>query len=340
MKILSIETSCDETAAAVLHANRGHFDLLSNVVSSQVDVHKKYGGVVPEIAARLQMEMIIPVIEEALKKSKLTLKDIDVVGVTFGPGLVTSLTVGIETVKTIALVANKKLVGVNHIKAHLLANHLENKKIKYPCLGLIVSGGHTQLVLMKNEQDIKTIGQTVDDAVGEAFDKVAKILGLEYPGGPIISKLAKDGDPSAFALPRPMIHHENFNFSFSGLKTAALYTVQKNKKIPKDKKMLIDFCANFEQASVDVLVSKTLRALKKYPVKSFLLGGGVSANPRLRENIAMKIKEKFPEVDIFIPELKFTGDNAAMIGVCTYFEAKNKNFIDPKKIKVDPNLNF
>jgi N6-L-threonylcarbamoyladenine synthase len=188
MKILAIETSCDETATAVLEVKRGHFDLQSNIVSSQIDIHRQYGGVVPEVAARLQMEMIIPVIKEALKKSKSKLEDIDVIGVTYGPGLVTSLTVGVEVAKSLAMANQKKLVAINHIKAHLLANHLENKLIKYPCLGLIVSGGHSQLVLMRDEQNIETIGQTVDDAVGEAFDKVAKILDLGYPGGPIISQ--------------------------------------------------------------------------------------------------------------------------------------------------------
>lgn len=347
MKILAIETSCDETAAAVLETQRGIFKLLSNIISSQIKIHARYGGVVPEVAARLQMEMILPVIEMSLKEAYTKIADIDYLAVTAGPGLITSLTVGVETAKTLALVLGKPLIPVNHLVAHLLVNHLENppetpkysdggrgKKIVYPALGLIVSGGHTLLVLIKNESTYQIIGSTQDDAVGEAFDKVAKILGLGYPGGPIISKLAIKGDKDKFKLPRPMISQQNLNFSFSGLKTAVLYLIRDLKKItPAQTK---DLCASFQQACLDVLISKTLRALKKYPVKSFLLGGGVAANPELRRQLREKLNKNFPDIKIFIPELKFTGDNAVMIAATAYFQTKHP--VNPKKLKADPNL--
>ncbi|MCG2686851.1 tRNA (adenosine(37)-N6)-threonylcarbamoyltransferase complex transferase subunit TsaD [Candidatus Parcubacteria bacterium] len=354
MTILGIETSCDETAVAVLKVKNGKFNLLSNIVSSQVKIHAKYGGIVPEVAARMQMEMIIPVIKEALvgagfKPARtghrpVPTNNIDYIAVTQGPGLVTSLVIGVETAKTLSYILNKPLIPVNHLVAHLLVNCINNK-IKYPAVGLIVSGGHTMLVLMKNPSRGKyeIIGETQDDAVGEAFDKVAKILNLGYPGGPIISKLAINGDKNKFKLPRPMIQQQNFNFSFSGLKTAVLYLTQ-DKKFKKTKQNINDLCASFQQACIDVLVSKTLRAIKKYKPKSFLLGGGVAANSELRKQLKEKINTKFPEVRIFIPELKFTGDNAAMIAVAGYFQAtkntktlKHKNRLD---LKADPNLNL
>ncbi|MFH1457304.1 MAG: tRNA (adenosine(37)-N6)-threonylcarbamoyltransferase complex transferase subunit TsaD [Patescibacteria group bacterium] len=338
MKILGIETSCDETAAAVLEIERGKFNLLSNNVSSQIKTHAKYGGIVPEVAARMQMEIIIPVIEESLNKAKTKLNNIDYIAVTQGPGLVTSLVVGVETAKTLSFTLNKPLIPVNHLVAHLLVNCI-NDKIEYPAIGLIVSGGHTMLVLIKNESNYKIIGETQDDAVGEAFDKVAKMLNLGYPGGPAISKLAITGNKEMFKLPRPMIQQRNFNFSFSGLKTAVLYLI-KDKKFKMTKQQVIDLCASFQQACIDVLVSKTLRAIKQYKPKSFLLGGGVAANPELRKQLKEKINIKFPKVKIFIPELRFTGDNAAMIAVSAYFKIKDKKKIDIKKLKANPNLSL
>ncbi len=417
MKILGIETSCDETSAAVLEIHpakssiknrgvsgkkqfnrikNGNFDLLSHVVLSQEKIHAKFGGIVPEVAARKQMEMIIPVIEQALKKAKTNLKKIDALAVTYGPGLITSLTVGVETAKTLAKILNKKLVAVNHLAGHLLVNHLiqpafaqstkkinrpnwttagkqnswaqvsqpaPTKKIKYPAVGLIVSGGHTFLVLIKNESNYKIIGETQDDAVGEAFDKVAKILNLGYPGGPIISKLAKKGQIGKFDLPRPMISQQNFNFSFAGLKTAMLYLFhpvpsadrakqgQVEGSLPagrhghglqnKNKQAVYNICAEFQQACIDVLVSKTLRAIKKHKPQSFLLGGGVAANSELRKQLQQKISKKYPDIKIFMPELKFTGDNAAMIAVAGYFKLKNKQYLSKDKIDnltANPNL--
>jgi len=402
MKILGIETSCDETAVAVLEIHpvksakpnpevsglfdRVKFNLLSNIVSSQVKTHAKYGGIVPEVAARMQMEMILPVIDESLKQAKIKLKDIDQIAVTQGPGLVTSLIVGVETAKMLAFVLNKPLIPVNHLAAHLLVNHLRqpsfaSKKsywttadrhssvIKYPAVGLIVSGGHTMLVLIKNKihpvksskagsplakfdrVNFKIIGETQDDAVGEAFDKVAKILDLGYPGGPIISNHATKGDKNKFKLPRPMIQQQNFNFSFSGLKTAVLYLTQ-DRKFKKTKQNINDLCASFQQACIDVLISKTLRAIKKHKPKSFLLGGGVSANTELRKQLQEKIeklttpspslKMRGDKTKIFIPELKFTGDNATMIAVARYFQItktqKTLNHKNTLNLKADPNL--
>jgi len=352
MIILGIETSCDETAAAVLEIKRGKFNLLANVVSSQVKTHAKYGGIVPEIAARMQMEMIMPILNQALKlassKSQNTISknSIDYIAVTQGPGLITSLMVGVETAKTLSYILNKPLIPVNHLAAHLLVNCINNK-IKFPAVGLIVSGGHTILVLItssKNGLKYKIIGETQDDAVGEAFDKVAKILNLGYPGGPIISKLAINGDKNKFNLPRPMIQQQNFNFSFSGLKTAVLYLTQKYKNIKTKKHSKSDYelrnlCASFQQACIDVLISKTLRAIKEFKPKSFLLGGGVAANPELRKQLQEKIKSKFTRVKIFMPELKFTGDNAAMVAVAGYFKINNNKKINTKKFKADPNIN-
>ncbi|MFH1456862.1 MAG: tRNA (adenosine(37)-N6)-threonylcarbamoyltransferase complex transferase subunit TsaD [Patescibacteria group bacterium] len=356
MKILGIETSCDETAAAILEIKRSKFNLLSNIVSSQVKIHAKYGGIVPEVAARMQMEMILPVIKESLKPAKLKINDINYIAVTHGPGLITSLVVGVETAKSLSYILNKPLILVNHLVAHLLANHLENKKITYPAVGLIVSGGHTMLVYIKNENNYKIIGETQDDAVGEAFDKVAKILNLGYPGGPVISKLAVSGDKNAFKLPRPMIQQQNLNFSFSGLKTAVLYLTQNKKFIKnassagipqnygmgvKTPKNINNLCASFEQACIDVLISKTLRAIKQYKPKSFLLGGGVSANPELREQLKNTIHNKFKNINIFIPKLKFTGDNATMIAVAAYFKIKNKKINNNIfNLKANPNLSL
>jgi len=339
MKILAIETSCDETSASILEIKNGRFNLLSNIVSSQVKIHARYGGIVPEVAARKQIEDVVPVINESIKKAKIKLSDIDYFAVTQGPGLVTSLTVGVEATKTLSVLLKKPLISVNHVTAHLLANHLSNHKIKYPALGLIVSGGHTLLVLIKNESTFKIIGTTQDDAVGEAFDKVAKILNLGYPGGPIISHLAEKGDPNKYKFARPMISQKNLDFSFSGLKTAVLYLVQdlKKKKI-NIKKEIPHISASFQAAAVDVLVSKTLRALRQHKVKSFLLGGGVSANQALRDKLKQKINSEFTDLDIFIPELKFTGDNAAMIAVASYFKIKDKKFADAKSLRSDPHL--
>ncbi len=339
MKILAIETSCDETAVAILEIKGQNYKVLANLVSSQVYIHKKYGGVVPEVAARKHLENLLPLLNQALKQAKLKQKDIDIIGVVYGPGLITSLIVGVETAKTLSLVWQKPLIPVNHIKAHILANLLKGDKgkfqeIQFPSLCLVVSGGHTSLVVLRNLKDFKTIGQTRDDAVGEAFDKVAKILDLGYPGGPIISQKAENADNQAFDLPRPMIKTNDFDFSFSGLKTAVLYEWAKVKF--KDEKAIRNMCASFQQACIDVLVAKTISAAKKHKVKAVLLGGGVSANKELREQLESAVK-KLRNAQFYQPDLSLTTDNALMVAIASYFGYKEgKREWDA--VKVDPNL--
>src|SRR4030042_3802962 len=285
MIILALETSCDETAVAILETANQNFKVLANLVSSQINIHKKYGGVVPEVAARKHLENLLPLLEKAMKQAKVTQKDIEAISVVYGPGVITSLIVGIETAKTLSLVWQKSLIPVNHIKAHILANLIEGeqgefRKILFPALCLVVSGGHTSLVLLKDLNTFKTIGQTRDDAVGEAFDTVAKILGLGYPGGPIIAEKAENANKEFFKLPRPMINSHDFDFSFSGLKTAV--RMEWGKERFRDKEAIKGMCASFQQACIDVLASKTIVAAKKFNVKTVLLGGGVSGNTELR----------------------------------------------------------
>ncbi len=339
MIILAIETSCDETAVAILEIKGQNFKVLASFVSSQINIHKKYGGVVPEVAARKHLEHILPLLDQALKKAKLKPEKIDLIGVVNGPGLITSLIVGLETAKTLAFVWQKPLVPVNHIKAHILANLIEGeqgklRKIKFPALCLVVSGGHTSLVLLKDLNNFKTIGQTRDDAVGEAFDKVAKILGLGYPGGPIIAKKAENADKEYFALPRPMINSKDFDFSFSGLKTAVKIAWAKERF--HDEKNIRKMCAAFQQACIDVLIKKTILAAEKYKVKTILVGGGVSANKELREQLATAV-DNLKNVKFYQPDLSLTTDNALMVAIAAYF-GYNKSKGSWKNIRVEPNL--
>ncbi len=326
MRILAIESSCDETALAILTNGKSSLTLVKNQVYSQVEIHKKYGGVVPEVAARQHVETVIPLLDYNLPN----LKNIDYLAVTQGPGLITSLLLGVTAAKTLAMVNNLPLVPVNHIAGHVYANWLSNKKLvkedkKYfPSLQLIVSGGHTELVLMNNHGKYKLLGQTLDDAVGEAFDKVAKILSLGYPGGPIVSRLAEQGNAQAYDFPRPMLNSGDYNFSFSGLKTAVLYTLEKKKRITK--KDINNICASFQAAAVEVLVKKTLKAARQYKVKSIMLSGGVAANAKLRKDLQQAAKQA--KLPFFFPELRFTGDNAAMIAAAAYYTIKHQ----PKKI--------
>ncbi len=315
MIILGIESSCDETAGAIIKVTGTKFNIMSNIVSSQIDIHQKYGGVVPEVAARNHVENIIPVINQTLNQAKIKPSQIDRLAVTVGPGLITSLMVGIETAKALAYAWNKPIVAVNHLKAHLYANWLNNQKLVFPAIALIVSGGHTELVLMKNATYFKKIGQTLDDAAGEAFDKTAQLLKIGYPGGPIISKLAATGNPQAFRFPRPMINDHNFNFSFSGLKTSILYTVQKIKRL--DASTIADLSASFQQAVVDVLTTKTIRAAQVYRAKTILLSGGVAANQSLRNQLQTMAKTN--HLKFLMPDFKFCTDNATMIAVGGYF---------------------
>jgi tRNA N6-adenosine threonylcarbamoyltransferase len=339
MKILGIETSCDETAIAVLEIKGQNYKVLANLVSSQINIHKKYGGIVPEVAARKHVENIIPLLDQA----KIKAKDIDLIGVVNGPGLITSLIVGLETAKTLALMWAKPLVPVNHIQAHIQANWLKGdasklQKIEFPALSLVVSGGHTSLVLLKDINTFKVIGQTRDDAVGEAFDKVAKLLDLGYPGGPIISQRALNADRTKYDLPRPMINSGDFDFSFSGLKTAVRYELEKIKI--KDDQVIQEMAASFQQAAIDVLISKTIKAAKKNKVQSVLLGGGVSANKELRSQLAESVKN-LDDVDFYQPDLSLTTDNALMVAMTAYFENKNNKhkYINGwKRARVNPNL--
>ncbi|MDX9893683.1 MAG: tRNA (adenosine(37)-N6)-threonylcarbamoyltransferase complex transferase subunit TsaD [Patescibacteria group bacterium] len=330
MIILGIESSCDETAAAIIKVTGGRFNIMSNIVSSQINIHQKYGGVVPEVAARNHVQNIIPVINQALNQAKIKPSQLDRLAVTVGPGLITSLMVGIETAKTLAYAWNKPIVPVNHLKAHLYANWLNNQKLIFPAIALIVSGGHTELVLMKNATHFKKIGQTLDDAAGEAFDKTAQLLKIGYPGGPIISKLAATGDPQAFKFPRPMINDHNFNFSFSGLKTSILYTVQKIKRL--DASTIADLSASFQQAVVDVLTAKTIRAAQIHRAKSILLSGGVAANQSLRNQL--QTAAKADRLKFLMPDFKFCTDNATMIAAGGYFGKPTAYH----KLTVKPNL--
>lgn len=348
MKILGIETSCDETALAVVEARGRDFFVRKNLLYSQIPIHEKYGGVVPEVAARAHVEKLPILLEKLGNKNG---RGIDAIAVVNGPGLVTSLRVGVELGKTLSYVWQKPLVGVNHIEAHIIANWLSSgnkqkakssklKAIIFPSLALVVSGGHTELILMKKMGVYKKVGQTLDDAAGEAFDKVAKIFSLGYPGGPIISKWARRGNPRAFDFPRPLTNQPNLNFSFSGLKTAVLYEVKKNPAKINDNKYVADVCASFQEAVVDTLVEKTIRAAKKYQVKSIILAGGVSANEWLRQEMKIAVKKYLPKVSVAIPELKYTGDNAAMVAATGVLYAEKKSFIKWEDIEVDPNLSL
>lgn len=353
MKILGIETSCDETSASVVEVNRGKFKVLSEVVSSQIKIHRKTGGIVPEVAAREHVRNILPVIEQAVFKANLAraswrgrpgslasgrsllpiLSDIDYIAVTAGPGLITSLMVGVEAAKTLAFVFDKKLVAVNHLAGHLASSLLLNKNIKLPALGLVVSGGHTALYLLKKFGRYEYIGGTQDDAAGEAFDKTAKLLGLPYPGGPEISRLAKLGNPDKYVMPQPMRNKPNFDFSFSGIKTHVLYEYQKNPR--EYKKNINDVAASFEKTVAEILTFKTLRAAKKFKARSIILAGGVAANVRLRETLSVKTLEN--DLALFVPELKYCTDNATMIAVAAYLQIQKKDFTNIFKLKANPN---
>jgi len=341
--ILALESSCDETAVAILNFKNDSFNILANLVSSQVQVHAKYGGVVPEVAARLHIEKIIPLIQTALKQAGKKLKDVDCLAVTAGPGLMSSLMIGTETAKALALSLNKPLIRINHIEGHLLS---ASEKLKFPAVGLVVSGGHTQIILVNDYLKYKLIGETRDDAAGEAFDKVAKILGLGYPGGPAIGAAAEKAismkklSGITIQLPRPMLDKQGFEMSFSGLKTSVLYKWNELKKRLKPTELDNAKClmaAEFQRAVVDVLIGKTILAAKKYDAQTIILGGGVSANKLLRAEVVDMADKKLPGVKVIIPEIKMTGDNASMIAQAAYFHLLKKDFIDPLKLKPDPN---
>lgn len=315
--ILAIESSCDETAAAVVKNGR---TVLSNVISSQIALHTLYGGVVPEIASRKHIEKINQVIKQALTEADTELKDIDAIGVTYGPGLVGALLVGVAQAKAISYASGKPLIGVHHIEGHVSANFIEHKDLKPPFLCLIVSGGHTHLVIVKDYGKYEIIGRTHDDAAGEAFDKVARAIGLGYPGGPKVDKLAKEGNKNAVIFPRANIAGSPYDFSFSGLKSAVLNHL--NSCAMKDEEVnKADIAASFQEAVVDALVSKTMTAAKDYNMTQIALAGGVASNSALRAAMEIACKEKGYE--LCYPSPVLCTDNAAMIGAAAYYEFLN-----------------
>ena len=339
MKILAIETSCDETAAAVAVGFEFGAKIFSNVVSSQIEIHKKYGGVVPEVAAREHVHQILPVIDEAFFQAGIKKEELDAIAVTGGPGLMSSLQTGVETAKSLAYVLNIPLIFVNHIEGHIYANYIDlEKEIELPAVILTVSGGHTMIILMKEHGKFEVIGETRDDAAGEAFDKAAKLLDLGYPGGPAISKKAEEfkiqNSKFKISLPRPMIDSANFDFSFSGLKTAIRYALEDDKNW-KDR--IPEYAYEFQEAVVEVLVSKTIKVASKYNAQTVMLAGRVSANKILRKKLTEDVNDKLNDVNLIIPELKFTTDNAAMIASAGVFKYKNKDFVDWKNFSADCN---
>lgn len=343
-KILAIETSCDETAAAIIEDG---FRICSNVVASQIDIHRRYGGVFPEVASRQHILAIGTVVQDALIEARATWEDINAVAVTYGPGLAGSLLVGVNAAKGIALAQNLPLIGVNHLEGHLYSNWLDHEekghppRKKFPALCLLVSGGHTELVLVRNHGNYELLGRTIDDAAGEAFDKVARLLGVGFPGGPAIEKAAKGGNPNSFKFPRARLG-DSYDFSFSGLKTAVLREVQKYAPVDKMKQPqasvtrpaipVADIAASFQMAVVDVLVAKTVQAAEEYNVESVLLAGGVSANTLLRNKMMSSIGKP-----LLVPPIWLCTDNAAMIGAAAYWRLQAGQTSD-WDLDVFPNL--
>jgi N6-L-threonylcarbamoyladenine synthase len=340
MLILGIETSCDETAASVVEDGRR---ALSNVVASQIDIHREYGGVVPEVAARSHIEVVLPVVHEALAKAKVTWDDIDGIAVTYGPGLLGSLLIGTLTARTIALARNKPLYAVNHVVAHTFANFLIDPQPQFPMLSLSASGKHSDLLLFESPLEYKLLGQTRDDAAGEAFDKVARMLGFEYPGGPKISKLAPHGDEQAFKLPVAQLSNP-YDFSFSGLKTAVLRTLQTtvggdfrtlSTEIPAKltEKQKADMAASFQRTVCETLAGKLLQAYHEFKPRSVVIAGGVAANTRLREEVTKQLP-----VNMTYAPMEYCTDNAAMIAAFGYHLAQAGRTADPLTLTTDPSL--
>ena len=315
--IFAIESSCDETSASIVKNGK---EVISLSTATQIKTHENYGGVVPEIASRMHTECITYVIEKKKKKSNLTMEDMSAIAVTYSPGLLGSLLVGIEAAKTLSLVYNKPLIAVNHIAGHIYANNLENT-IEYPCLGLVVSGGHTALVKMLDDYNFEVIGQTLDDAIGEAYDKVARVLDLKYPGGPNIDKLTKEGQPT-YQLPIPM-NNDTLNMSFSGLKSSIINLVH-NEKQRNNEIRKADLASSFQTIAIDELIRKTTLAIHQYKLKNLIIAGGVSANSYLREQFEkLAVKEN---IKISIPKITYCTDNAAMIGAAAYPLYKENKF--------------
>lgn len=322
MLILAIETSCDETSAAVI---KDGDTICSNIVASQINSHKRFGGVVPEIASRHHVEYISLIIEEAMKEADVDFSDLDALAVTEGPGLVGALLVGVNAAKAIAYAHDLPLIPVNHMAGHIYANQLI-QPLEFPLLALVVSGGHTELVYMKEDNHFEIIGETRDDAAGEAYDKIGRVIGVPYPGGKHIDEMAQKGEDS-FDFPRAMMQDDNYDFSFSGLKSSFINRVhnadQKGEELNKN-----DLAASFQAAVIDVLVDKTIRAAKEYGVKQMVLAGGVAANSGLRSRLTDAVAEELDDVALLIPPLSLCGDNAAMIGAAAFLEDIEKKKID------------
>jgi len=332
---LAIETSCDETSVAVLHGER---EVLVNLVSSQAELHREYGGVVPELAARRHLETLNPLIEEALAESGVGLGQIGLVAVTIGPGLVVALVIGLAAAKSLAYALDVPLVGVNHLEGHVYANLLAYPEVKLPLIVLVVSGGHTLLTVLDEQGDFRTLGETLDDATGEAFDKVAAYLDLGYPGGPVIDRLAKSGSPDAYALPRALLRRRDYDFSLSGVKTAVIYLVEELRR-QKEEFSIPDLCASFQAAVFEVQVEKAFRASRELGVPRLALAGGVAANSYLRARFEERSAAEGKE--FYSPPPALCTDNAAMIATLGYYHAGNKRpEADPYSLEPEPGLSM
>jgi len=347
MRILGIETSCDETGVALVESSSNSLKLLSNCIATSLSLHAMTGGIIPEVAAREQVKFIIPTLAKALKEgmgfdiSSGQTPDIDAIAVTYGPGLIGSLLVGVETAKTLSLLWNKPLIPVNHMYGHLYANWIQHTNIILPAIVLIVSGGHTDLLLMKDHADISVIGSTRDDAAGEAFDKIGRLLSLSYPAGATIAKLAEKGNTKAFNFPRPMLGSDDLDFSFSGLKTAVYNLIKKNewnfadlKFAEKNQELLSDLCASVQIAIVEVLNRKTLKAVEKHDVKSVILGGGVSANKLLSQKFKENLNQ---EIQLITASPSLCTDNGAMIAAAGFYTKPSLSWRD---VTANPELNY
>ncbi len=342
MKILSIETSCDETAAAIVEGRKGNaaIKLISQTIATSMEIHAKTGGIIPEHAARNQVAYILPVITKTLHDANIssTNPSIDAVAVTYGPGLIGSLLVGVETAKTLSFVWNKPLIPVNHLYGHIYANFIEtpqSKNIAFPALALIVSGGHTDLVLLKKHGDVTWLGGTLDDAAGEALDKIGRVLKLTYPGGPAIEKIAEKGNEKAFRFPRALLASNNFDFSFSGLKTAVLREIKLHNAL--DEKLIADIAASMQKAIIDVLVKKTVSAAELYQAKTILLGGGVAANKKLIKILQEHISALELPIQLSVPPAQLCTDNAAMIGAAAFYNPVQQLW---ENVQANPQLYF
>jgi len=336
LRVLGIESSCDDTSVGIVELAKNTAHLRVNVTASQVLLHRKYGGVVPEVAAREHALTILPTIQAAMKKARTTWKAIDAIAVTAGPGLQTALRVGVEAARTLSWLHKKPIVRVNHIEGHVVSSlvGIDMRKIRFPAVALIISGGHTELILIPKIGQYKHIGRTIDDAVGEAFDKTAKVLGLDYPGGPEVSRRARLGNAQRFSFPRAMMKPGDSSFSYSGLKTSVRYEAEKHRLT---KILINDLCASFEVAAIDPLIHKTKAALDRTGAKTLLLGGGVAASLTVRQRLQEMIATYQRPVSFFLPDLSLCTDNGAMIALAGSIQATHKRFTPWDKIEADPN---